>query len=396
MDKFKGSLSSPVACECVRKALGRPSAGRADVEIVTRPLTDGGDGFCEVLTRGVGDAASLVARAVTGPRGAPVEAPLGFVDVNEVRPRARELLNFPLEARRIAIVEMAAASGLQLLEDQLRDPWRTTSYGTGQLLAAASSDADAILLGIGGSATHDLGLGALTALGLRCVDRRDRDVDPKPVNWSAITGFRSKPQQLPPLRIACDVSSPLLGPQGAARTFGPQKGLMPRDVQRLERETSRVARLLLRHAKANEDLLELPGSGAAGGLGLGLMMFTDATLVPGFELTDRWLGVSEAVEEADLIITGEGRFDQSSLRGKAAGCVCLQASQMNKPCLVVAGEVDPDVRADPRVSSCQFLQITPSSVPRARALARGAELLETTIETWRASAPFKRGAWRDL
>ena len=343
-DKFKDSLTAPEACGLASAAL-RDRQPNWTLDLC--PLTDGGEGFCEILTRAAGGTLEKI--SVTGPRGEPVEASVGFVSVAHIPPAARALLLLSdpqlstLNSQpMIAIVEMAAASGLALLPESLRDPWQTSSVGTGELIRfAAGRGVAAILVGIGGSATHDLGLGALSALGVKCLSADGAAIRPPvPARWREVTQLAGRvAQDFPPIRIACDVANPLLGPRGAATVYGPQKGLRPESLAHLEQATDGLARLLIAHCGKNHSLLEMPGTGAAGGIAVGLMAAARAEIVTGFALVSAWLDLDARLAAADLVITGEGRFDASSLDGKGPGAVAARAAALGKPVHVFAGAI---------------------------------------------------------
>ena len=238
-DKFKDCLTAPAACTLAAAALRER---HPDWTLDACPLADGGEGFADILTRAAGG--TLHATRVTGPRGQPVTASFGLVPWASIPAGARTLLDLPARAagRPVAVLEMASASGLALLEPAARDPWATTTAGTGELIrAAAAAGAGAVLLGVGGSATHDLGLGTLAALGLRTLGANGAALaDPIPRYWAEATGFAGTVDPaLPPLRIACDVTNPLAGPRGAAATYGPQKGLQAQDLARHVRQHER-------------------------------------------------------------------------------------------------------------------------------------------------------------
>jgi glycerate kinase len=384
-DKFKDSLSAREACETAAHAL---AAQHRDWSLDLCPLADGGEGFCEILTQAAGG--HTVVTTVTGPRGEPVQAPIGFVSLAKIPPAARTLLRLdalPSPASlsdRIAIVEMAAASGLALLEPEARDPWRTTSFGTGELIeTAAQMGAGAVLLGVGGSATHDLGLGALGALGLTFLDAQEAAIDPPvPAHWRAIQRLEGR-VSVPPLRIACDVTNPLLGPRGAAAVYGPQKGLRPGDLARLDHESARLAMLLCAHCGQADALMETPGAGAAGGIAFGLLAAAGAQLVSGFELVSAWLDLEARLAAADLVITGEGRFDDSSLQGKGPGAVVARALALGKRVQVFAGRVE--LKAAPP-AGLALRAITPPEAPLALALHAARGNLATAVRSAFATA----------
>lgn len=364
-DKFKDALGAPAACEAAAAAL---RATHPDWELDLCPLADGGDGFAAVLTHAAGGTLHRV--RVTGPRGEPVEAVFGVADVPAA---ARDLVG----ARRVAIVEMAQASGLALLQPDQRDPWQTSTRGTGELLrAAAAAGVDGILLGVGGSATHDVGLGALSLLGLSCHEVDGKVVaHPIPHTWAAVASISGKVDPaLPPITVACDVTNPLMGTFGAANVFAPQKGMQPEDFTRLEYMTGRMAALLTTNAGKHPLLCETPGAGAAGGLAFGLLCAADAKLQPGAALVSAWLGLDARLAAADLVLTGEGRFDASSLGGKAPGELARRALAAGKRVHLFAGTVTGSL------SGASVHSITPASQPLDQALAHTAENLRRAVQ----------------
>ena len=393
-DKFKDSLTAPAACEHAAAALG---AAHPDWTLDLCPLADGGEGFCEILTRAAGG--TVETHTVTGPRDTPTPATIGFVPLANIPAPARTLLSLDIGhsssglPASVALIEMATASGLALLTPEQRDPWHTTTLGTGELirLAAARPGVVAILLGVGGSATSDLGLGALSALGLTFHSADGAPVSPPiPAHWPQIahlSGRLSFPTSqtlnpitvtsapLPPIRIACDVTNPLLGPRGAAATYGPQKGLRPADLARLDHESARLALLLCAYTGRPDSLMDLPGAGAAGGISFGLMAAADAKLLPGFGLVSTWLDLERKLAAADLVITGEGRFDDTSLTGKGPGAVAARALALGKPVHVFAGAVS---TLAPR-AQLSLHTITPAGTPLPEALRTAPALLAAAV-----------------
>ena len=373
-DKFKDSLTAPEACAITTEAL---CDAHPDWTLDACPLADGGEGFCAILTHAAGG--ELIAATVTGPRGAPTAATIGFVPLARIPAAARALLNLPATpkphdggsagntAATVAVIEMASASGLALLAEADRDPWHTTTFGTGELMRLAQErGAAAILLGVGGSATHDLGLGALAALGLEFESRSGAPITPPvPAAWPGLVRISGRiTPGVPPVRIACDVTNPLVGPRGAAATYGPQKGLRPADFARLDAESARVARLLCAQSGQPVTLMDVPGAGAAGGISFGLMTAAGATLLPGFDLVSAWLDLEARLGSADLVITGEGRFDDSSLQGKGPGAVAARAMALGKKVHVFAGSA---TAAHPP-ANLALHSITPAGTPLAEAL----------------------------
>jgi glycerate kinase len=371
-DKFKDSMSAEAACRAAAQALAAVQPGWA-VDLC--PLTDGGDGFASILTRAAGG--TEVAATVTGPRGRTVETAFGLVPAAGIPAAARRLLGIRGDGAPIAIVEMASASGLSLLSPEERDPLQASSLGTGELLrAAAARPPAAILLGVGGSATHDLGLGALGALGLRFRDQAGADLGALvPADWARVRGLAGRPAAgFPPVFIACDVDNPLLGPTGALAVYGPQKGITPAKAPALEAESGRMAGLLAAAFHRGPELAQAPGAGAAGGMAFGLVAALGATLVPGAALFGAWVDLDARIARADLILTGEGRFDASSMNGKGPGLVVRRARELGRPVQVFAGQVQGPGAAD------GFHPISAGTGPLAAALSRGEELLRAAVE----------------
>jgi glycerate kinase len=364
-DKFKDALTARAACEAAAAAL---RAKHPDWTLDLCPLTDGGEGFTETLARDRTERVESI--EVPGPRDRSVTAPVAFVPAAALPAAARQRLGV---SGTVAVIGLASASGLELLGAAERNPWHTSTAGTGALLRhAVAGRADAILLGLGGSATNDLGLGALAALGLRFIDAFGQVVEPPvPVRWHQIVRIEGR-IQLPPLFLACDVTNPLLGAKGATVTFGPQKGLPPTDVLELETRARRVAELLCDHCAQPRTLMNTPGAGAAGGIAFGLMVAAGAQLVPGFDLVSDWLDLPTRINAADIVITGEGRFDATSLGGKGPGALVAAARRKGKTAHVFAGSLG--VEADRAHHA-----ITPPGLPLAEALPRTAELLAAAV-----------------
>ena len=363
-DKFKDALTATEACVAAAAAL---RAKHPDWQLDLCPLTDGGENFAELLCQGL--SVRLASVEARGPRGGTFAAPVGFVAISVLPPAARARLGV---TGTLAVVGLASASGLMLLPRTERNPWHATTLGTGDLLRhAAHANADAILLGVGGSATNDLGLGALAALGLRFFDASHRTIQPVPANWSQIVRIEGR-VSLPPVFIACDVTNPLLGPTGATATFGPQKGLPSSEVPELETQARRMAALLCDHCGQPLALAETPGTGAAGGIPFGLMVTARAKLVSGFDLVSAWLDLPARLQAADLVLTGEGRFDATSLGGKGPGAIVAEARQLGKAVHVFAGSLGVE-------SGATHHAITPGGLPLAEALPRTGELLAAAI-----------------
>ncbi len=386
-DKFKGALTAREACELVGSVIRR---ARPTWQLDVAPLSDGGDGFCSILT----EAAAGVSHELTASaslfdaagQAEQLSVPIGIVELQRLPPSAREQLALPEQTERLAVLEMAAINGLALLPSERRDVWRASSYGTGELLlGAAQLGADAILLGVGGSATSDLGLGALCALGIRFETARGRAlVPPLPASWPSVRRVRGEAvRDLLPLRIACDVDNPLLGPRGAAALYGAQKGLSAADLPRFEAEAARMLALVCEGLDADRALASTPGAGAAGGIVFGLLAGTGARRVPGFELVAAWLGLDARLGGCDLVITGEGRYDASSRSGKGPGAIALRARRLGRAAVVFAGSVEPPCESEP---GCELVAISEPHLPLARAIAQTRENLVKAVASWLARA----------
>ncbi|MCB1231491.1 MAG: glycerate kinase, partial [Verrucomicrobiae bacterium] len=322
-DKFKGSLSGPEACQAIAEGLKEALGDR--VEINTAPVADGGEGMARGITEARGGEWQVV--TVLDPLGRPVEAGFGLIEGDS--------------GETVGVIEMAEASGLWRLADSERDPWRASTFGTGELMRAAiTRGADRLLLGIGGSATNDGGSGMAAALGFQFLSSEGDLLTDLPADLEKAVSLELSPHPLVPVEVACDVTNPLLGPTGCTTIYGPQKGVSEGDHERHE---SRLAHLvaLLGHEKGAR-AAKVPGSGAAGGLGFGCLAFLNAELRPGFDLVAEVLGLEAAVRDADIVITGEGKLDGQTLQGKAPAGVAKLARRFGKPVTALAGIIADD------------------------------------------------------
>jgi glycerate kinase len=290
------------------------------------PLADGGDGTLETLVDATGG--TIHRTTVCGPLGSPVEAAWGRLGGARAD---------------TAVIEMAAASGLRLLAPEDYDPLRTTTFGTGELMISAiEAGCRNLIVGIGGSATNDGGAGMAWALGARFLDAQGRELPPGGAALETLdridtTGFRLGPDVR--VRVACDVDNPLIGPEGASAIYGPQKGATPAAVIRLDAALAHYADVL--RVQLDADVAETPGAGAAGGLGAGLMAFCRATVDPGVELILDVTGFDACLEDCRLVITGEGRLDGQTARGKVIAGVARHARTRNVPVIALAGSIEP-------------------------------------------------------
>lgn len=350
-DKFKGSLSAVAAAEAIAVGLRHtwPQA-----EISHAPIADGGEGFADAL-RGSLDGVWITTEA-QDPIGRTVEARYAWV-----------------EAEQLAIIDMSEASGLWRLKPEERAPLQANTYGTGQLIRHATErGARKILVGLGGSATTDGGIGMAAALGYEFLTIDGDDLDPAPGNlFSLIRIVSENAIELPEIVAACDVQNPLLGPRGTAEVFAPQKGAQPKDVVALEEGLRNLADVVTRELGC--DYRETPGAGAAGGIAFGLLSFCRATICSGFDLLADTLRLEDRIAGSDLVITGEGRIDGQTLEGKGPAGVAALARKHGKPVLAFAGSIAEHPDVDRLFDA--HCAIVDQPVKLDDALARGAEFL---------------------
>ncbi|MCP4379749.1 MAG: glycerate kinase [bacterium] len=355
-DTFKESISSRLAASALAEGV-LEVCGNAQIDIC--PMADGGDGTVEAMVSATGGA--FATTDVIDPRGSSIRARFGLLGapVQNALPGEMGLLTAEMQADgqgsvgsgRVAVVEMASASGLALVRAEDRDPLQTTTFGTGLLIMGAlDAGASEVIVAIGGSATVDGGCGAAQALGVSFVDA-DGDGCICGMGGGSLSSLGSidisdlyAPVSDARIRVACDVTNPLIGPNGAARVYGPQKGATSEMVDQLEAGLSRLAEIIKRDIGL--DVSTLPGGGAAGGLGAGLVAFTGATLESGAELVASAVGLKRRLAGADLCITGEGRFDSQSASGKTVSVVANHARQSGAKVICIAGEVSDDAPKD--------------------------------------------------
>ena len=296
-DSFKGCISAGQACDAAYRAIRRRLP---DATVVRLPMSDGGEGLVSCVSR--------------------------FREVRMVTMRAHGPLMDELDATyamspdgKTAYMEMAATSGLTLVPEARRNPLLTTTYGVGEMVVdAARRGVRHIMMGIGGSATNDGGAGMI----------------------EAIEASGLKQSELPSMTVACDVDNPLCGPRGASAVFGPQKGATPEMVTVLDRRLEAFANDLISRGMATREMMNTPGSGAAGGLGFGLMAYLKAELKPGIDLLLDMAGIDAELQDADLVITGEGRSDAQTLMGKVPHGILKRASRAGVPVYLLSGSID--------------------------------------------------------
>jgi glycerate kinase len=355
-DKFKGSLTAKQAAEAIARGFTQVFPTSTTILL---PLADGGEGLLDAFQEN--GNFTLQKSTVPDVLGRPVNA---------------SWLLKQEEIGSTAIIESSQANGLWRIAEPDRNPARSSTYGVGQLIhEAISAGASQILIGIGGSATNDAGLGLAAALGCRFLDESGEALEPLPEHFLKIASIDST--QLiptPPIRVACDVKNPLLGSRGATHIYGPQKGITPESLEPAEAGLRHIAKITAAHFQ--NDFSEHPGAGAAGGLGFGLMAFCGATLESGFDCIAHTLNAEKQIKEADLVITAEGSLDAQTLEGKTPIGVSQLARKHGIPVYVLAGKI-----SDTELLSRHFDgmdSILNSTITLEYAIANASELLEKT------------------
>ncbi|MDB2182862.1 glycerate kinase [Citrobacter farmeri] len=323
-DSYKESLSALEVANAIEQGFREIWP---DADYVKLPVADGGEGTVEAMVEAT--TGRIVEVDVTGPLGEPVTAFYGLSG-----------------DARTAFIEMAAASGLEQVPVTLRDPLKTTSWGTGELIRhALDVGVDHIIIGLGGSATNDGGAGMVQALGAKLLDAQQNDIGQGGAALEALSqiDISQLDKRLAACRIevACDVTNPLTGKEGASAVFGPQKGATAETIDRLDTALAHYAQIIARDLKV--DVLELAGGGAAGGMGAALYAFCGAQLRRGIEIVTDALQLDACVADADLVITGEGRIDSQTIHGKVPVGVAKVAKRYNKPVIGIAGSLTADV-----------------------------------------------------
>lgn len=322
-DSLKGSLTSKEAGISIAEGIKRADSS---TEVLISPLADGGEGTVEALTEGMGGILQNI--RVTGPLGTPVHCTYGII-----------------EKTHTAVIEMAEAAGLPLVPKQKRDPFQTTTYGVGEVIRdAIEKGCRRFLIGIGGSATNDGGIGMLQALGFGFLDEQGRQVsygakglkDLKRITDEAVCKELAECE----FRIACDVTNPLCGETGCSAVFAPQKGADSEQIRQMDGWMAAYARLA--KEKYPESDAQYPGTGAAGGMGFAFLTFLNASLESGIKIVLEETGLEEEIKKADLVITGEGQLDAQTAMGKAPIGVAKLAKKYGKPVIAFAGSVTRD------------------------------------------------------
>ena len=358
---LKGCLTAAEAAGALARGVARASP---DSAIVPVPVADGGDGLTEVLVSALHGVERTT--LVTGPLGDPASASFCYVP-----------------ARQLAAIEMATASGLALLTKERLNPLLTTTRGVGELIKAALDlGVSHLIVGIGGSATNDGGIGMAAALGARFLDENGHPVEPVGGALATIQhiDLSGVDPRLAGVRIEaiCDVDNPLLGERGAAQVYAPQKGATPEQVQILDAGLAQLSVVIERDLGL--DVRDLPGAGAAGGLGAGLKAFLKAELRRGVDLVLDLVGLDEQLRGADLVLTAEGQIDFQTAFSKAPAGVAERARAHGVPCIAIAGSVGSGLAALHNLGINAVFSLCPGPVSLEQAMASGGDYLATVAE----------------
>jgi glycerate kinase len=358
---FKGNLTALEVARAIEAGVKRIVP---DAETVLKPMADGGEGTVQALVDATGG--EMMATEVTGPLRERVKAHWGI-----------------LSDKTTAVIEMASASGLPLVPPEKRNPFITTTYGTGELVRTAlDHGCRKLIIGVGGSATNDGGAGMAQALGARFLDADDKEL---PFGGAALAKLaRIDTARMDPrladfeVTLASDVNNPLCGPRGASAIYGPQKGATPEMVKQLDAALGHYADVIKRDLDI--DLREVPGAGAAGGLGLGLMVFLKAKMVPGIDVVIKATNLFADLKGAELVFTAEGRIDCQSAMGKVPTGVALAAKQFGATVIALAGEVADDCRVVFDQGIDAVLSIAPGPITLEQSMAEAEKLLSNAAE----------------
>ncbi len=356
-DKFKDSMTARQAAESIARGV---KAILPDARLTLLPLSDGGEGLVEALAGAA--ATSIETSEVTGPLGFPVKARWGII-----------------KRGKTAVIEMAAASGLALVPEDKRNPLLTTTYGTGELIKAAlDRGCRELIIGIGGSATNDGGAGMAAALGVKFLDKDGKKLGYGGAELSRLvkldrSGLDPRLQETA-IKVAGDVDNPLTGPRGASQVYGPQKGASRDMAEQLDGALVNYARVIKKELGIN--IADVPGAGAAGGLGAGLIAFTGAEIYSGIDLVLDTLGIDRLLPRCRLLFTGEGRLDSQSVHGKVPIGVARRARKHNVPVVALAGSLEGSREEFRSQGITASFAIADGPLSLEESLARGPELIE--------------------
>lgn len=357
-DSFKGSMTAKEVCNAMEMGIRRVFPDAVCIKI---PMADGGEGTVQSLVDAVGG--TIYVQKVTGPAGAAVDAQYGILGDGET-----------------AVIEMAAASGLYLIDESLRNPYYTTTYGTGELVKVClDKGIKRIILGMGGSATNDGGCGFAQALGARFLDEEGNEL---PFGGKAlkklykidVSGLDKRLNDIE-IEVASDVTNPLCGKLGASYVFGKQKGATPEMMEILDEALAHYSDAI--KSQLGKDVKDIPGAGAAGGLGAGLLAFTNAKLVRGIDIAIDYTHLQEKIRQADIVFTGEGSINSQTCYGKVPYGVALLAKQEGKRVIAVTGNLESGT--DTSYFDAVF-PILPKVMGLNEALSKGRENVENTME----------------
>jgi len=357
-DSFKGSLTAMEAATCIERGLRRVLAG---ISVTKIPMADGGDGTAQAIVEATGG--KLITRTVHDPVGRKIRSAFGLTGDGKV-----------------AVVEMASASGLALLKPAERNPMKTSTSGTGELMMhALRLGAKKILVGIGGSATNDGGTGMASALGVKFLDQRGRRLSGigrslRKIRHIDMSCLDRRIRDVY-VEVACDVDNPLAGPRGAAHVYGPQKGATPAMVRELEAGLKHFAGIIRRDVGV--DIRRIPGSGAAGGLGAGLMAFVGGELRPGVDIVTDVVELERRLKGCDIAITGEGRMDGQTVFGKTPAGVAKVAKRLGIPVIAICGSLGKDVNKVHSVGIDAYFCALEEPMDEGEIRTRGAEMLRS-------------------
>lgn len=360
-DSFKGSLASHQVCAAIEKGIKKADPS---IDIISIPMADGGEGTVDALMDSLGGYKVVV--EVKDPLFRKIKAQYGLTDEGKT-----------------AVIEMASASGLALLSNSERNPMKTTTYGTGELIRdALERGCRSFIIGIGGSATNDGGVGMAAALGARFYDRDGNAIE---LTGGGLLKLDSIDlSEMDPrvgesrFRVFCDVDNPLYGPQGAAYVYGKQKGADAAMTEKLDMGLRRLSEIIQRDL--NKNVAHIPGAGAAGGLGAGLMAFLDAKLEKGIDLLMETIGFEERIKGADLIITGEGRMDHQTKYGKTISGIIKAAKKQGIPVVGICGSIGEGVEELYSEGLNSVFSIINRPMSLQESMDKTSELLASTAE----------------
>ncbi len=363
-DSFKESMTALRAAEAIRDGI---VAVIPEASTVLVPMADGGEGTVQAL----------------------IDATSGsIVDVQVHDPLMRKIRSYfgMLGDNSTAIIEMAAASGIELLCEEEKNPEITSTFGTGELICAAIDKAcTTIIIGIGGSATNDAGAGMMLALGAKFMDHTGREFSPKggldleKIAEIDLTELNRKIRGVNFI-VACDVNNPLLGDSGASRVFSPQKGADEKMMEKLEKSMCSYADLI--ENLTGKGLRDYPGSGAAGGLGFGMMSVLNASLNPGFDIVSELAGIDYKIQKADLVITGEGKIDAQTHHGKTPWGVAKLANKHKVPVIAFAGQVHNDAAHLYKNEFKDIIEISDRNMDLESSLSQGPQKLYEAVQQY--------------